>query len=202
MYCVGLTGTIASGKSTVAAIFAKHGVHVISADHIARSLTSSGEPAQKQIIDHFGSSIVTSTGELDRRQLRDLIFKNSTDRLWLETLLHPMIRTRIEQEVKSSHAPFCIIEIPLLTNRSDYPYLNRVLLVLAKQEQQIKRLMLRDKNSKEQALSILAAQAAEEQYIALADDILDNDGSLDKLDKKASKLIAMYLKIQSKDCFL
>ncbi|MDP3704913.1 MAG: dephospho-CoA kinase [Legionellaceae bacterium] len=198
MYCVGLTGTIASGKSTVAAIFAKHGIHVISADHIARLLTSPGQPALQDIINHFGSSIITSSGELNRRKLRELIFKNTTDRIWLEELLHPLIRTKIEEEIKGKDALLCIIEIPLLTNLSHYPYLNRVLLILANHEQQIARLMSRDKNSEEQALAILATQASEEHYKSLADDVLINDESLDKLQEKTHKLISMYMDFSKK----
>lgn len=181
MYCVGLTGTIASGKSTVAGILSDLGVPVISADKMARELTKPGEPALYLIIQKFGESILTSTGELNRRMLRDLIFQNAQDKLWLEQLLHPLIRQKIEHEISTITAPYCIIEIPLLTDKKDYPYLNKVLLVTAKKEQQISRLKLRDKSTRTEASAILNSQADERTYQALADDIIVNDGSLPAL---------------------
>jgi len=193
MYCVGLTGTIASGKSTVAAIVAQQDIPVISADHIARSLTLPGEPALDDIIHHFGASILTATGELDRRRLRDLIFQDTTERLWLEQLLHPMIRLKIEQEIANIQQSLCFIEIPLLTDRTAYPYLNRVLLVVAERSQQIKRLMSRDKITAKQASSILATQASEKQYRSVADDILVNDGSIQILHDNVMTLLSRYL---------
>lgn len=194
MYCVGLTGTIASGKSTVAAMFAKLNIQIISADHIAKKLTSYNQPAVQKITEHFGQSVLSPTGELNRKLLREIIFNNPAQRLWLEGLLHPMIRKQIEHEITQVKTPYCIIEIPLLTDRSTYPYLNRVLLVSAQVEQQIQRVMKRDNCSKKHALSILAAQSHEQVYRGLADDILMNDGNLAELEDKIIKLNQTYLK--------
>ena len=181
MYCIGLTGNIASGKSTVAGYFSKLGVTVINADDIAKKLTASKQPAFHEIISHFGQSVLTTTGELDRRHLRQLIFNNSNERLWLEKLLHPLIRNQIEHEIGKITTPYCLIEIPLLTDRFNYPYLNRVLLVQAEPEQQIARFMSRDKGSREDAIAILATQADKNTQLKLADDILINTDSLAEL---------------------
>ncbi len=195
MYCVGLTGSIASGKSTVAARFAALGMDVISADEIARALVKPGQPALQQIIDHFGTSVLTPTGELNRRYLREHILKHAADRVWLEQCLHPLIRECIQHAIQACKSPYCIIEIPLLTDRTLYPYLNRVLLVEGVRASQIARLMQRDHHSREQALAMLATtQADEPTRQAMADDRVLNDGSVDALHEKIDTLHAQYLR--------
>ena len=193
MYCVGLTGSIASGKSTVAHYFSALNVDVINADEIAKELTSNNQPAFHKIVSHFGQTALTTTGELNRRYLRQLIFGNPQERLWLETLLHPLIRNEIKRKVSKLKTPYCLIEIPLLTDRSKYPYLNRVLLVQAAFEQQIARLITRDISSREDALAILATQSNHDIQLALADDILINTCSLAELQTHVASLHAKYL---------
>lgn len=195
MFCVALAGNIASGKSTVAAEFANYGVNIIKADQIAKDLAAKGQPAFLQIVDHFGESVLTTTGELNRRQLRQIIVDNSEERQWLEKLLHPLIREQIKQEVEKTKSPYCLIEIPLLFDRSQYPWLNRVLLVIAEPEQQIARLMARDNSSREQALAIIATQADEQQHREIADDILINSGTIDHLRKEVAILHNDYLRL-------
>ena len=193
MYCIGLTGSIASGKSTVAGYFAGLGIATIHADAIAKRLTTNNQPLLDAIISHFGKSILTTTGELDRRLLRQRVFSNQQERQWLEQLLHPSIRTEIEQEISKSNTPYCLIEIPLLKDRSTYPYLNRILLVKAKHEQQIARFISRDNGSKASALAILAAQPDDNTLHAIADDVLNNTGSFNELQKKVKELHVKYL---------
>lgn len=192
MYCVGLTGNIASGKSTVATYFAALGIDVISADNIAKELTRKAKPAFKAIHSHFGDAVLTITGELDRRYLRQIIFQNPTERIWLENQLHPLIRIQIENLTQAVTSPYCIIEIPLLRDRELYPYLNRILLVEAKPEQQIERLTTRDNCSKEDTLAILATQADKGMLHELADDVLENTGSLKELQKKVMQWHKIY----------
>lgn len=195
MYCIGLTGTIASGKSTVAALFQSQGIDVINADDIAKTLVQHDQPALKEIIKHFGASILTQQGELNRRKLRELIVHSTHERVWLENLLHPLIRQQIEKKINLCKSPYCIIEIPLLIDRSAYPYLNRVLLVTADLDQQIARVMTRDNSTKEQALAILATtQSNEDKRRAIADDYLINDGTVDSLRQKVAGLHRYYLK--------
>lgn len=193
VYCVGLIGNLASGKSTVARYFATLGVDIINADDIAKELTAQGQPALQTIVEHFGTSVRTEAGELNRRQLRQIIFSQPEERVWLEQLLHPMIRQQIEKKIKTTHSPYCLIEIPLMPSRTNYPYLNRVLLVQAGTEQQILRFMSRDKSTKDDALAILATQATDEKLRALADDVLMNTGSLEELKDKVAKLHTSYL---------
>ena len=197
MYCVGLTGNIASGKSTVATFFKALGITVISADKIARELTRLGQPALHSIAQHFGKSVLSTSGELDRGALRQKIFIDPQQRLWLERLLHPLIRQAIQSKINESSSNYCLIEIPLLNNRLDYPYLDRVLLVLANREQQIIRVILRDNCTREQALAILATQSDDESKQKIADDILMNNGSIAELTKKIEKLHDQYLQLAS-----
>ena len=193
VYCVGLTGTIASGKSTITDYFEKLGVVIINADDIAKKLTAHTQPAFHRIVSHFGTSVLTTSGELNRRHLRQLIFSDPLERQWLENLLHPLIRQQIEHEISQVEAPYCLIEIPLLTSRSDYPYLNRILVVQANPEQQINRFISRDNSSREAALAILATQSNENKQLELADDLLMNIGSLVDLEKKVNVLHIQYL---------
>ena len=178
----------------MAAQFAALGIQIISADQIARELTANDQPAFQPILQHFGEAVLTATGELNRRYLRELIFSNAKDRVWLEKLLHPLIRKQIQADICKTTSPYCLVEIPLLTNRSDYPYLDRVLLVLANPEQQIARLMARDNNSKAQASAILVSQADENTYRTVADDIIVNDGAIEALLKKIEALHTEYLR--------
>ncbi|KTC65660.1 dephospho-CoA kinase (plasmid) [Legionella adelaidensis] len=194
VFCIGLTGTIASGKSTVAQEFANLGVPIISADGIAKEITAKNTPISLQIIHHFGSDVASVDGALNRSLLRKIIFNNPQEKLWLENLLHPLIRKEIAQQIKTINAPYCIIEIPLLKNKKNYPYLNRILVVLAGEETQIKRLMKRDHCSKQEGLAILKTQASETALKAIADDIVINNGGLQDLQKKIQHLHANYLR--------
>lgn len=194
MFCIGLTGTIASGKSTVAAYFAKLGIDVISADHIARALVSRNQPAFQRIVKHFGKSVLTANGELNRPHLRELIVQDAKERLWLEALLHPLIRRQIQLDIDHCKSRYCVIEIPLLTDKSMYPYLNRVLLITAPIEQQITRIMARDHCSAEQAQAILATtRADEDKRRAIADDVLVNNETVALIHKQVDALHAQYL---------
>ncbi|MBA4696005.1 MAG: dephospho-CoA kinase [Legionella sp.] len=197
MYVVGLTGNIGTGKSTVANMFKEHGAAVLSADTIAREVTRPSEPAWQEIINHFGNEIVCASGEINRSALREIIFQRPTERTWLEALLHPLIRSRILEVLAlqsvNQKITYSVVEIPLLLKREDYPYLNRVLLIVAPEQQKISRLMKRDGHSEAEALAILATQPKETLQRTFADDILNNDGDHIELGKQVSLLHIKYL---------
>ncbi|MBA2710042.1 MAG: dephospho-CoA kinase [Tatlockia sp.] len=198
MFCVGLTGNIASGKSTVSQLFKKMGVTIISADEASRELTKVNQPALKAIEKHFGKVFIKPSGELDRFALRQTIFNDPKQRLWLEQLLHPLIRQFMENKLDESTGPYAIVEIPLLKNRNDYPYLNRVLLILAPKEKVIQRILERDHCDKEQAEAILSVQGIDDLVKRnLADDIINNEGTVDDLVKKVDNLHHQYLQFAS-----
>ncbi|WP_345788916.1 dephospho-CoA kinase [Legionella gresilensis] len=195
MFCIGLTGNIGSGKSTAISFFKSLGATVIIADQIARQITTPGQPALLKIKEHFGLNVITPEGQLNRSHLREIIFNNKEERLWLENLLHPLIRQAIEDKVKNSQGPYCVIEIPLLTNRKDYPYLDRILVIFASPTMQVSRVVNRDSCSKEQVFAMLATQPHESLRLQLADDILLNDSSIERLEANIRKLHRKYLQL-------
>lgn len=168
------------------------GVPVINADDIAKALTLKGQMAYTEIVKHFSHDILLTNGEINRAQLRKKIFNNIEARQWLESLLHPLIREELEKKVRSLQAPYCLIEIPLLFHRKDYPYIKRVLTVQAPLEIKIARILSRDSCDRDTALAILRNQADESQYNEIADDILINDDSVEQLQQYIVKLNQYY----------
>lgn len=196
-YCIGVTGNIGSGKST-ACNFLKHlGVKVISADSVSKTLTLSTGTAFPAIVQHFGTEVLLPSGELDRRCVREQIFNNPEQRVWLENLLHPLIRQAIEAALVNSNSPYCIIEIPLLLDKTHYPYLHRILLILAQQKIALNRISLRDESPQELTLAILASQPSEAVLRNLADDILVNNGTQEAFYEDIITLHARYLQYSS-----
>lgn len=193
VYCVGLTGGIASGKSTVAELFSELGIQIIYADKISKDLTAKDQEAYRQIIAHYGTEILNDDGTLNRRKLRTIIFADAKERFWLEQLLHPLIRQKIKEQVSSCITPYCIVEIPLLIDKEKYPYINRILLVNAPLETQIARVIQRDQCTRKQALAILAAQPDLNQRLKEADDVLVNNLGLNELKTAVTSLHYNYV---------
>ena len=174
---IGLTGGIASGKSTVARRFAELGVPVIDADEIARAVVDPGQPGLAEVLRRFGAGVLAPNGGLDRRALRELIFSDSSKRRDLERILHPLIRAEMERQAQAARGPYLVMAIPLLVESGLRDRVDRVLVVDAGEAAQVARLMARDGGSEEQARSILAAQASRTARLQAADDVLDNRGS-------------------------
>lgn len=193
-YTVVLTGTIASGKSTATAFFKQHDVEVISADDIARRLTEVNTPALTAIAAHFGQSILNPGGTLNRRALREKIIKHPDERRWLESYLHPQIRASIEEALKTVQSPYVVIEIPLLTRREDFPYLDQVLLLEVDEAFQVARLMARDECTEDAARAMIAMQPDKTVRRALADEVLLNNGDTEQFEKQLLALHTRYLK--------
>lgn len=195
VYCIGLTGDIASGKTTVATLFSQLGIEVISADKISRELTQKEKHIYKIIVAHFGTKILNPDKELNRSQLREIIFSNPKEREWLEQLLHPLIRLEIKEKVAACTTPYCIVEIPLLITKHNYPYIDRVLLITTPIETQLSRVMQRDKCSKEQAQAILSAQPNMNLRLKNADDVVVNDLEIEDLTTTINNLHRQYLQL-------
>lgn len=194
-FAVGLTGNIASGKTLAAKIFSSFGIDVFNADAISRELTTPGSPALKTIAEHYGSTIVLENGELNRKLLRDIIFSKPKERQWLEDILHPLIRAELAQRVKLSTTPYCVVEIPLLLNKKNYPYLNKILVITAPHHLQISRVMERDNCTQEQAQAILAAQPDDNARMEYADDLIMNSEGIDSLKRQLERLHQQYLRL-------
>ena len=195
MYSVGLIGGVASGKTTVSQVFADLGAEIISADLIAKQLTALDQPAYKVIVQHLGQEILMPTMELDRRLLRDKMLDDVCVRSWLEALLHPLIRQSMQNMQKNSLAAYVILEIPLLKNKQDYPYLKRVLWVKSSPEQQLQRLMDRDQVSRSQAEKMISCQLDHSLLESLADDVLSNTDNVQGLSENIHALHQKYLNL-------
>ena len=192
---VALTGGIASGKSTVAVLFAQLGVPVIDMDALARELVAPGTTLLGQVLARFGEQVRAPDGALDRRALRELVFRNADARHELEALLHPAIRARAAELAAGVHAPYLIIVIPLLAEAgyaSDY---DRVLVVDCDEPLQRLRLAQRDGGSAELIDAALRAQAPRAARLALATEVIDNDGGLAALAPRVRELHARYLEL-------
>ncbi len=202
MYVVGLTGGIGSGKSAAASLFAKLGVTVINADIVAREVVEPDTIALSKIAEHFGQNIIQQDGTLDRAALRNKVFSNEAERLWLEQLTHPIIGdaifTQLNTTKKSGEADYRILESPLLMETTQKHLAQRLLLIDVPTEIQIQRTMARDNNSEEQVKAILAAQMAREDKIKLADDIIENTGTLAQLEVQVEQLHLQYLELAKK----
>ncbi|MBD0787439.1 dephospho-CoA kinase [Vibrio sp. Y2-5] len=197
---IGLTGGIASGKTTVANMFRdQFGIEIVDADVIARQVVEKGSIGLEAIHQHFGDGILTAEGELNRAELRTRIFANEEEKTWVNQLLHPMIRQQMEQDLQRVTSPYALLVVPLLTENNLQHMADRVLVVDVDEETQIERTMSRDKVPMEQAKSILAAQASREQRLAIADDVIKNDAKNQKLLPQITELHKKYLAISRKN---
>ncbi|WP_341314233.1 dephospho-CoA kinase [Paraburkholderia sp. IMGN_8] len=197
MFAVGLTGGIGSGKSTVADLFAAHGVPLVDTDLIAHRITAPQGIAMPQIAAAFGNSFVAADGSLDRARMRTLVFSDDGARKRLEGITHPLIRAETEREQREARGPYVIVVVPLLVESGSWKTrVNRVLTVDCSVETQISRVMRRNAFSREQALAIIARQATREARLAAADDVIDNDDApLDALTAQVDAQHRMYLSL-------
>lgn len=195
MLNVGLTGGIGSGKSTVSGIFASLGVPIIDSDVIAREVVEPGEPGLAKIVERFGKDTLNPDGTLNRQHLRNLVFDDSAARKDLEQILHPLIRNMSNEYLARLDSPYAIQSIPLLIETGLTDRVDRVLVVDCKEETQIERICKRDGITPDKARAILAAQCSRSQRLQAADDIIDNDQSLDDLRREIESLHNSYLAI-------
>lgn len=195
-YFIGLTGGIASGKSALEKAFTKQGVVVADADLLAREVVATGEPALAAVVERFGRDVLQADGQLDRAALRVRVFGDPDQRRALEAILHPAIRARLEAICRAAPGPYAIATVPLLTEgggRAAYPWLHRILVVDTPAAVQKARLMQRDGIDATLADQMMAAQASRAERLALADDIVVNDGDLAHLQRAADQLHARYV---------
>jgi dephospho-CoA kinase len=193
IFRVGLTGGIASGKSTVARLFAALGIPVIDSDELAREVVAPGQPLLAQIAERFGAQVIAADGSLDRRALRDVVFADPKVRVDLEALTHPAIAAASERRAMTVGGPYQIHAIPLLVEKNLASRVDRVLVVDCDEETQIRRLQARDGSTIEQARAILAAQASRAERLAAADDVVSNSGDMQALRRQVEKLHVSYL---------
>ena len=190
---IGLTGGIASGKSTAAARLAALGVPVIDTDVIARELVAPGQPALARIVERFGAEMLDEEGALRRARLRERVFADAAARRDLEILLHPLIRKESHRRIARLQAPYCIWVIPLLRETGARSDLDRVLLIDCPEAVQRQRVSERDGLEEAMLDGILAAQATRAQRRAIADDVILNDGTQEALLRAVDQYHTAYL---------
>lgn len=197
---IGLTGGIASGKTTVADLFQEHfNIDIVDADVVAREVVAVGSDGLRQIAEHFGEAILLEDGTLNRAKLREQIFSNPEDKTWLNALLHPMIRNKIEEGLTNIRSPYGLLVAPLLIENQMQGMADRVLIVDVPTEVQIERTMNRDNVSEEQVKAILKSQASREQRLAVADDVIKNHTKNQDLLPQITDLHQKYLAISTQD---
>lgn len=194
-WILGLTGGIGSGKTAAANHFASLGIHVVDADQAARWVVEPGRPALQQIVEHFGAGMLHE-GALNRAALRERIFVDPSERVWLERLLHPLIRAEVATHLAKAESPYAILVSPLLVESGQYREVDRVLVVDVPEALQVERTVGRDRISEEQVRAILKVQASREERMRHADDVLLNDRDLGWLQTEVERLHCFYLTLR------
>ncbi|EGQ7694685.1 dephospho-CoA kinase [Vibrio vulnificus] len=191
---IGLTGGIASGKTTVANLFQQHfAIDIVDADIVARQVVAPGSAGLTAIVDHFGVDILTHEGELDRGQLRQRIFAHSEEKQWLNALLHPVIRRKMIEDLAQVSSPYALLVVPLLVENQLQTLCDRVLVVDVEEKTQLQRTMDRDGVDEQQVRAILKAQASRHERLALADDVIKNESKDQDLLQQITDLHQKYL---------
>ena len=198
MLIVGLSGGIASGKSTISGLFADCGVPVIDTDMISRSLLEPGEIAYSQLCEHLGESILTADKQIDRKRLRELIFSSAKEKAWLETMLHPLIYQRCQQRIEEhSSESYVLVVVPLLFETNFQTLVDRVCVVDCPPELQLKRLVRRDNIDETLAMKMLDQQMSNNERVARADDVIDNRAEVIDLPAQVNSLHQSYLSLSN-----
>lgn len=178
MLIIGLTGGIASGKSTITRLFNAHGIGHVDADQVARDIVAPGEPVLTQLVERYGQHLLLPDGTLDRAALRTVIFEDPAERRWVEALMHPAIRQRMFEQVARQPEPYTLLVVPLLFETGLDQQVDRVLVIDIPEALQRTRLKARDHSSDAQIEAILNAQLTRTERLARADDVIDNSLAL------------------------
>ncbi|WP_282065244.1 dephospho-CoA kinase [Vibrio rotiferianus] len=199
-FVIGLTGGIASGKTTVANLFKQQfKIDIVDADIVAREVVEPNTPGLNAIIEHFGTDIVHDDQTLDRAKLRERIFSHPEEKAWLNGLLHPMISEKMIEDLEQVTSDYALLVVPLLVENKLDSLCDRVLVVDVEPQTQISRTVKRDNVSEEQAKAIVASQASREQRLALADDVVKNNPNDPELLLQITDLHEKYLAMCKKN---
>jgi dephospho-CoA kinase len=194
MKILGLTGGIGSGKTVVGQMFARLGAEIIDADQLAREVVEPGQPALKEIVQRFGSDILQPDGRLDRARLGGIVFADASARAALNAITHPRIRQRMEDAIaaRKDRAGVLVLVIPLLYESARTGLVEEVIVVWVDPQTQFRRLVERGGLTAEQARQRIEAQMPLDEKRALADDVIDNRGSLADTQRQVEAIYRRY----------
>ena len=193
---IGITGGIASGKTTVADLFQQEfGIKIVDADIVARQVVEPKSQGLQAIELHFGQSVIQQDGTLNRAKLREIIFSDPSQKEWLNNLLHPMIRSQMLSELAEVQSEYALLVIPLMVENNLQALADKVLVVDVDEQTQIQRTVERDQVDAVQAKAILSSQATREQRLAIADYVIKNNTENQKLLPQITELHKKFLEI-------
>jgi len=187
-FVVGITGGIGSGKSAVTSRLEQHGITVVDADVVAREVVEPGSPVLAAIAEHFGEHILQPNGALDRAALRKIVFETPAEREWLESVTHPAIREAIAAQLTAATSPYVVLSSPLLLEAGQSAFAQHVVVVDVPEEVQLSRTCARDNNDEALVRNIMAAQLPRAERCARADEVIDNNASLEALQQRVDAL--------------
>lgn len=192
---VGLTGGIGSGKSAAANFFVELGVDLIDADDLAKNVLNKNSKGYELFINEFGEQYLDNDKNIDRDLLRKTIFNDSDKKNKLENIIHPQVRSGIEEFIKTSKSDYCIVVVPLIYETKSSSYYDRILVIDCDEEIQINRSAIRDNTENKEIKKIISKQASREERLSIADDVILNNRTLDSLKEEVIKLHKKYIKM-------
>jgi dephospho-CoA kinase len=192
---VGLTGGIGSGKSAAANFFVELGVDLIDADDLAKNVLNKNSKGYELFINEFGEQYLDNDKNIDRDLLRKTIFNDSDKKNKLENIIHPQVRSGIEEFIKTSKSDYCIVVVPLIYETRSSSYYDRILVIDCDEEIQINRSAIRDNTENKEIKKIISKQASREERLSIADDVILNNRTLDSLKEEVIKLHKKYIKM-------
>ena len=194
---IGLSGGIASGKTIVSDEFSSLGADIIDTDIIARELIFPGSKTLNEIISVFGENVIQDDGNLNRKLMRQIIFSEKDKKITLEKIMHPKIQNEVKLKIQSASGQYQIIVVPLLLQSPILDFIHRVLIIDCDEKIQINRLIKRDNISEELAKKMIENQSKREERLAIADDVILNEGRIEEIKHEVKKLNDFYIKISS-----
>lgn len=192
---VGLTGGIGSGKSAAANFFVELGVDLIDADDLAKNVLNKNSKGYELFINEFGEQYLDNDKNIDRGLLRKTIFNDFDKKNKLENIIHPQVRSGIEEFIKTSKSDYCIVVVPLIYETRSSSYYDRILVIDCDEEIQINRSAIRDNTENKEIKKIISKQASREERLSIADDVILNNRTLDSLKEEVIKLHKKYIKM-------
>ena len=196
---VGLTGGIGSGKSVVGNFFTELGIDVIDADHVSKNILDENKSAKKLFVEHFGDKFIDKNNNIDRALLRDEIFRDENKKEALESIIHPLVREEIFNFIKNSQSIYKIVMVPLIYETNSQDFYDKILVVECSEENQINRASKRDNKTNDDIMNIIKNQATSEQRKSIADEVINNDSSLNELKNQVIKIHQKFLGIDIND---